>query len=178
MYRPNIQSQQKQYKINNQITAVTLRVIGEDGKQVGILPREEAIEYAVSSGSDLVLITEAASPPVARIIDYKKFLYQEKKKEAEAKKGQKGGGFKEVRIGSPFAGEADVQTRVRRIKKFIEDGYNVKVVVKFAGRQITHPEFGYKLFDRIKENVKDVAKVERESRLEGKNLVVTFSPIK
>ena len=178
MYRSNQTPQRKIYKINNQITVPQIRVIGEDGKQVGVLSRDEGIDYALGQGLDLVLITESATPPIAKAIDYKKFLYQEEKKDKESKKSQKNTGVKEIRVGSPFAGEADVAARIKHTRKFLTDGYSVKVVIKFAGRSITHPEFGYKIIDKFKTDLAIVGKIEREPRFEGKQLIVTFSPSK
>ncbi|MCL4397506.1 translation initiation factor IF-3 [Patescibacteria group bacterium] len=155
-----------------------MRLISEEGKQVGIFSREEALDYALGQGSDLVLIGEAANPPVAKIIDYKKFLYQEQKKEAEARKGQRGTGTKEIRVGSPFAASADVEARIRKTADFLAEGFNVKISIKFSGRQLAHPEFGHKIFAQFKEVLKDKARVEREAKFEGKQLVITFSPIK
>ena len=152
-----------------------VRLIGEDGKQVGILSRDEALEYALGQGADLVLIGETAQPPVARIIDFKKFLYQEQKKEAESKKGQRGSGTKELRVGSPFAATADVEARIKKTADYLKDGFNVKISIKFSGRQIAHPEFGHKIIAQFKEKLGEKAKVDREPRFEGKQLVVTFS---
>ncbi len=166
---------QKQYKANNQIAAPRLRLIGEDGKQIGILTKEEALDYALGQGADLVLIGENAQPPVAKIVDYKKFIYQQEKKEKESKKSQKNTGIKEVRVGGPFAGQADIDARIKKTKEFLTDGYNTKVVVKFSGRQITHPEFGYKIIDQFKERLSDVGKIDREAHFEGKLLVTVFS---
>ena len=166
---------QKQYKVNSLINVPQVRLIGEDGKQVGVLSRDEALDYALGQGSDLVLIGETAKPPVAKIIDFKKFLYQEQKKEAEARKGQRGGGTKDIRVGSPFAASGDVETRIKKARGFLSDGFNVKVVIKFAGRQMAHPEFGHKIFAQMRESLSDIAKVEREPKFEGKLLVITFS---
>lgn len=155
-----------------------MRLIGEDGKQIGILPKDEALEYALGQGADLVLIGESAKPPVARIIDYKKFLYQEQKKEAEARKGQKNTGIKEIRVGSPFAAEADVAARINRAKKFLEDGFSVKIVIKFSGRQITRPQFGYTIMNRFTEELSGMGKIDRPAHFEGKQLISVYSPAK
>lgn len=168
----------KQYKVNNAITVPEVRLIAEDGKQVGILKRDEALEYAVSSGADLVLIGESAKPPVAKIIDFKKFLYQEQKKEAEARKGTRGSGTKEIRIGGPFAGTADVEARINRTKAFLEKGYNVKISIKFAGRQMAHPEFGHKIVAQFTDQLAGQGKIDRPAHFEGKQLVATFAPAK
>ncbi len=168
----------KFYKINNQIQATELRVIGEDGKQIGVLPKAEAVDYAVGQGLDLILIGETAVPPVAKVADYKKFLYQEEKKLKEAKKGQRATGVKEVRLGSPFVAMGDIETRARQVLAFLADGYLVKVVVKFVGRQITHPEFGHRVINKIVEMVGDKGKVDKIAHFEGKFLVATLSPVK
>lgn len=168
----------KQYKVNSQINVAKVRLIGEDGKQVGIFPRDEALDFALGQGADLVLIGEKADPPVAKVIDYKKFIYQEQKKEKEARKGERSSGTKEIRVGSPFAAPADIEVRIKRSREFLTDGYNVKVVVKFAGRQMSHPEFGYKITRQFAENLASVAKTGREAHFEGKQLVATFVPAK
>lgn len=155
-----------------------MRVIAADGKQIGILTKDEALEFALAAGMDLILIGETAKPPVAKVIDFKKFLYQESKKDAEAKKGQKNSGTKEIRVGSPFAASADVAARIKKTAGYLKDGFNVKIVIKFAGRQITHPEFGYKIIDQFKAELGEVGKVGRESKFEGKQLITVFSPIK
>ena len=168
----------KLYKVNSQIVVPRVRLIAEDGKQVGLLSRDEALDYALAQGADLVLIGETAKPPVAKIIDFKKFLYQEQKKEAEARKGQRGTGTKEVRVGSSLAASGDVEVRIKKTRKLLEDGFNVKVVIKFQGRQITHPEFGHKIINSFKEKLADVAKVGREAHFEGKQLIAVFGPLK
>ncbi len=154
-----------------------MRLLDAEGKQVGVMSRDEALDYALGQGGDLVLIGEGATPPVAKIIDFKKFLYQEKKKENVAKKGQKNSGTKELRVGGPFAGEADVAVRLRRAEEFLKDGFGVKVVVKFSGRQMAHPEFGHKIINQFREKLAGIGKVDRETRFEGKQLVVTFGPV-
>lgn len=168
----------KQYKVNSSILVPEVRLIAEDGKQIGVLSKSDALEYALGQGADLVLIGETAKPPVAKIIDFKKFLYQEQKKENEAKKGQKGSGTKEVRVGSPFAASADVENRIDKTKKFLEKGFNVKIVIKFAGRQIAHPEFGHKIVAQFVTKLGEAAKIERPAHFEGKQLITVFAPNK
>lgn len=166
----------KIYKVNSQIAVPEVRLLDEQGKQIGILKREEAIEYATASGADLVLIGEMAKPPVAKVIDFKKFLYQENKKESEAKKGQRGTGTKEIRVGSALAAPADVSARIRQTEGLLADGYNVKVVIKFPGRQITHPEFGHKIIGTFVETLTGKGKLSRPAKIEGKTLVGFFEP--
>jgi translation initiation factor IF-3 len=168
----------KQYKVNAQITVPQVRLISEEGKQVGVLARDEALEYALGQGADLVLIGETANPPVAKIIDFKKFLYQEQKKESEARKGQRGTGTKEIRVGGPFAASADILARIERTRDYLEKGFNVKISIKFSGRQIAHPEFGHKILNQFRDELGEKARVEREAKFEGKQLVITFSPNK
>lgn len=166
----------KQYKVNNQITAPQVRLISEDGKQIGILARDEALDYALGQGADLVLVGENAQPPVAKVIDFKKFLYQENKKAAEAKRGQRGTGTKEIRVGGPFAASADIEARINKAKEYLQKGFNVKISIRFSGRQINRPEFGHKIFDQFKRELEGVGRVEREAKFEGKQLVTTFAP--
>ncbi len=168
----------KTYKVNSQITVPQVRLISEDGKQIGILSKDEALDYALSSGADLVLIGETAKPPVAKIIDFKKFLYQEQKREAEERRGQRGTGTKEIRVGSPLAARGDIETRIKRTREFLNDGFNVKIVIKFQGRQITHPEFGHKIVNQFKDALATEGKVSREAHFEGKQLIAVFSPTK
>lgn len=168
----------KQYKVNSQVNVTEVRLIGEDGKQVGVLPRDQALDYALAAGADLVLIGETAKPPVAKVIDFKKFLYQEQKRDAESKKGQKNTGIKEIRVGSPFAATADVAARIKKASDYLKDGLSVKIVIKFSGRQITHPEFGHKIIDQFKESLAQTGKVDREAHFEGKQLIIVFSPTK
>lgn len=167
----------KQFKVNSSITAPEVRLLDAEGKQVGVMGRDEALDYALGQGADLVLIGEGAVPPVAKIIDFKKFLYQETKKENVAKKGQKNSGTKELRVGGPFAAEGDVEVRLRRAEAFLKDGFNVKIVVKFSGRQMAHPEFGHKIMNQFKERLSEVGKIDRDTRFEGKQLVATFGPV-
>lgn len=166
----------KQYKVNSQIIVPEVRLLAEDGKQIGIIAIDKALDYALGQGADLVLIGEVSKPPVAKIINFKKFLYQEQKKEAEARKGQRGGGTKEIRVGSSLAAKADVEARVKRTEKLLQSGFNVKVVVKFPGRQMTHPEFGHKIISAFIEGLAGKGKLSRPARIEGKNLVAFFEP--
>jgi len=166
----------KQFKVNSSIVVPRVRLISETGKQVGIFSREEALDYALGQGADLVLIGETANPPVAKIIDFKKFLYQEQKKEAEARKGRRGTGTKELRVGGPFAGVADVEARINKTKQYLKDGFNVKISIKFSGRQMAHPEFGHKILNQFKTELEGQGKTEKEARFEGRQLVITFSP--
>lgn len=169
--------QGKFYRVNERIFSNSLRVIDSAGLQIGIMTKDEALAKAKSEGLDLVEIAPNAKPPVAKIIDFKKFLYQEEKRKREEKKKAKVSGTKEVRLG-PFMSENDLEVMVRRSRDFIEDGDKVRLVVRFAGRQITHPEFGAKVIDKVTEKLSDISKIEKEKKLEGKQMIAIISPEK
>ena len=163
------------YRINERIHAPSLRVLNAVGEQVGIMTREEALSLAQDQELDLVEIAAQAKPPVAKVIDFNKFLYQESKKKQEEKKKAKVTETKELRLG-PFMSSNDLQVVVRRGRGFLQDGDKVKLVLKFRGRQITHPEFGHAIIRRTIEALSDISKVDREARLEGKQLIAVISP--
>jgi translation initiation factor IF-3 len=167
----------KFYRVNERIYALSLRVLDAEGKQIGVLSKFEALEAARSQGLDLVEIAPMAKPPVAKIVDFKKFLYQEEKKKREEKKKTKASETKEVRLG-PFMSDNDLGVMTRRAREFLENGDKVRLVVFFSGRQITHPEFGHKVLDKTISELSDISKVERERRLEGRKLIVLVSPDK
>lgn len=165
----------KFYRTNERIFAQTLRVIDDEGKQVGVLSRLEALGQAKERGLDLVEIAPQAKPPVAKIVDFKKFLYQEEKKKREEKRKAKVSETKEVRLG-PFMSDNDLQVMVRRCRDFLEDGDKVRLVVKFRGREMTRTEFGRVVINKVLESVNDISKIDREARLEGRQMVAVISP--
>lgn len=169
------QDQKRFYRTNERIFASTLRVLGSDGKQIGVISRIQALTKSRELGLDLVEIAPNAQPPVAKIIDFKKFLYQEEKKKREERKKTKSSDTKEVRFG-PFMDDHDRETMTRRAREFLGNNDKVKMVVKFIGRQITHPEFGYELTKKVISELSDIAKIEREPRFEGKQLITIVSP--
>lgn len=125
---------------------------------------------------DLVEISPNAQPPVCKLIDFKKFKYTESKKEREGRKNVKNSELKEIRL-SPFIGEHDLTTQLNKAKSFLKDAHRVRVTVKFAGRQMTKTDFGRKLLDRVLEELKDVAKKERDVKMEGRQMVMFVSPL-
>lgn len=163
------------YRINERIQAPQIRVLDSEGKQVGVLTRQEALAQAKEAGLDLVEIAAQANPPVAKIIDYKKFLYQQAKKKQEEKRNAKTTETKEVRLG-PFMNDHDLQIAANRAQTFLENGDKVKFVVKFRGRQITRPEFGYQVVQKITNILSPISKIEKEPKLEGKQLITIVSP--
>lgn len=163
------------YRTNDRIFATTLRVLDSEGKQIGVLSRFEALAKARENGLDLVEIAPKATPPVAKIIDFKKFLYQQEKKKREEKKKAKVSETKEVRLG-PFMNDHDLAVMMKRAKEFLNEGDKVRLVVKFVGRQIVHPEFGKEILNKVITNLADISKIERDPRFEGKQLIVILSP--
>lgn len=162
----------KFYKINYQITSAQLRLLDETGKQIGIVSKIEALQKARELSLDIVEISANANPPVAKLIDFKKFKYQEAKKERESKKNQKNVGVKEIRL-RPFIGQHDFDTRVEQAKGFLEDGNQVKINCIFKGREITRKEFGFEMIKKFIEKIESV-KIVREAHFEGKVLSATI----
>jgi translation initiation factor IF-3 len=154
-----------------------IRVVDEDGAQLGIMTPEQAMVLAESKGLDLVEVAPLAQPPVCRIIDYGKYLYDEKKKAAEAKKKQRQIVVKEIKL-RPKIEEHDYQVKKRQIETFLEDGDKVKVTVRFRGREIVHPEMAQKLLSRIATEVVQRGKIERAPMMEARTMVMLLMPAK
>ncbi len=169
------QQTRKFYRINERIYAQSLRVLDHEGKQIGILSRNEAIDKARADNLDLVEIAPLAKPPVAKIIDFKKFLYQEEKKKREEKKKAKSSDTKEIRLG-PFMSDNDLGNMIKRCREFLLEGDKVRLVVKFRGREVTRSEFGRQVLDKVTLAVSDISKVDREARMEGRQMVEVLSP--
>lgn len=168
-------TQRKFYRTNERIFASSLRVIDSEAKQIGILTKFEALTKARELGLDLVEIAPTAKPPVARIIDFKKFLYQEEKKRREEKKKSKNSETKEIRLG-PFMDDHDLETMVKRAREFLEGNDKVKLVVRFTGRQMAHPEFGHQVMGKATQSLSDVSKVDKNAHFEGRQLISMLSP--
>ena len=139
------------------------------------MPPEEALNTAMDQGLDLVEVAPNAKPPVCKIMDYGKFLYEEKKKQQEARKRQTNIQVKEIKF-RPKTDEHDLQTKVKHITRFIEGGDRCKVTVFFRGREMAHKDQGKKILDRVVEMLADIAKVEQEARSEGRTMFVLLSP--
>jgi len=168
---------QKFYKINYHITASTLRLLDEFGKQIGVVSLAEAQAKSQETGLDLIEINGKAVPPVIKLISFSKFKYQEAKKLQAEKRGIKGGGLKEIQM-TPFIGQNDYQTRVDKAKKFLATGNKIKLSIKFQGRQMNHQEFGHNLAAKFTTDLNEVATPEGEAKLIGKRLMITFTPSK
>ena len=156
------------------IRAPSLRVIDSEGKLLGVMPKDEAIKKAQAAGLSLIEIAPNAAPPVAKIADYGKFKYAEEKKLAKQSKGVKGGEVKEIRF-SPFIGENDFQTRIKRIKEFFADKNKVRVVVVFKGPQMRVKHTGYDVINRIKAVFGESVITDMEPKFLGKHLITVIS---
>ncbi len=167
----------KYYAINSFIKAPELRVVDETGKQVGLISREDALEKARNLGVDLVEIAPMATPPVAKLIDFKKFKYIEAKKERESKGGSGKVELKEIRF-TPFIAQGDMDSRLAKIKDYLSDGNRVKIVVKFTGRQITRVEFGHELIKKVMLGLEGIATPDGVAKLQGKQLFLILNPAK
>ena len=150
-------------------------MIRED-EQLGIVPRIDALRMAEEAGLDLVEVAPTADPPVCRIMDYGKFKYQQSKKAHDAKKKQAVVHIKEVKM-RPKTEEHDFQFKVKHIERFLKEGDKIKVTIVFRGREIAFPDLGRKVLKRVQENVKELAKIEQEPRFEGRNCVMSLSPL-
>ena len=148
-----------------------MRVLDEEGNQLGVLATPEALRQAQERGLDLVEIAPTSAPPVCKYLDYGKFKYEAQKKEQDARKRQKTADLKELRC-TPKIGDADLQTKIRQAHKFLSGGDRVKFSVKFRGREMTHPEIGRAILDRVVQGLADVAQLERPPLLEGRFLSI------
>ena len=165
----------KQLRINERIIAKEVRLVGAKGEQLGIMPLIQAHELARKHDLDLVEVAPTATPPVCRLLDYGKFKYEQTKKEHLARKTQKVILLREVRM-RPKIGDHDFQSKARIARKLLGDGAKVKVTMMFRGREITHPELGWKLLQRMTESLNDVASLERQAVLDGKRMNIILAP--
>lgn len=157
--------------INEQIRDKEIRLIGENGEQLGIMSARDAMKMAKEAELDLVKIAPAAKPPVCKIIDYGKYRYEQARKEKEAKKKQKTIEVKEVRL-SPNIDMNDLNTKVGAARKFIEKGNKVKVTLRFRGREMAHMQSSKHILDDFAEQLKDVASVDKPPKIEGRNMTM------
>ena len=160
--------------INEQIRDREIRLIGEDGEQLGIMSAREAMKIAQEAELDLVTIAPAAKPPVCKIIDYGKYKYEQARKEKEAKKKQKTVEVKEVRL-SPNIDTNDLNTKINNAKKFISKGNKVKVTLRFRGREMAHVQQSKHILDDFAETLADVAVVEKPAKMEGRAMSMVLA---
>ncbi len=159
------------YRINHQIQAPEVRLIDEQGKQIGIFSLSEALKKAHQNNLDLVEIAPKAKPPVVKLIDYAKFKYLEEKKRKKEK--QKNKSLKELRL-TPFIGENDLNRLIQKAADFLQQGHKVKVVVKFTGRTLNYQDFGRQALDKVIKQLEEFAFVEQPAKMVGRRLVVTL----
>lgn len=154
-----------------------MRVIGPEGEQVGIVSREDALRMAEEAGVDLVEIAPQADPPVCRVMDYGKHLFEESKRKTSARKRQQQVQVKEMKF-RPATGEGDYQVKLRKLVEFITEGDKAKVTLMFRGREMAHQELGVKLLRRVEADLAEIAKVEQFPRLEGRFMTMMLGPKK
>ena len=163
--------------INEQIRDKEVRVVGENGEQLGVLPIKEAMQMAEDAGLDLVEIAPNADPPVVKIINFSKFLYDKEKKEREARKAQTKIEIKEIRL-RPKTSDHHQGFKVRDAHRWLEDGMKVRVTIRFRGREITYPELALEDLREIAEELKDVAEIEQPPNMEGRTMFMMLTPKK
>jgi len=166
---------EKRVRINRMIRISPVRVIGDDGQQLGVLSIEEALARAEEKGLDLVEVAPTARPPVVKIMDYGKFKFEEAKAARAAKKKQHVIQIKEVKY-RPGIDDHDFDFKTRHAREFLTEGNKVKVTMMFRGRQMARPDMGKAVLDRVAEALADVGKIEFEARLEGRNMTMVMAP--
>ncbi len=165
----------KDFRINEEIRAREVRVISNDGDQLGIFSSRDALRLAEERQLDLVEISPAAKPPVCKIMDFGKYKYEQSKREKEARKKQKIISVKEVKL-RPNIEDHDFEVKAKNATRFLKDGDKVKATIIFRGREIVHTQLGQKLLKRLAESVQEISQVERQPKLEGKNMIMILSP--
>ncbi|MEM7196564.1 MAG: translation initiation factor IF-3 [Pseudomonadota bacterium] len=168
-------AKEKQQRMNEQIKSDPIRVIGNDGDQLGILSLNEALSAAEEAGLDLVEISPNADPPVCRVMDYGKFLYNASKKRQEAKKKQKQITVKEVKF-RPGTDIGDYDVKLRNLTRFLSAGNKAKVTMRFRGREMAHRELGLQMLQRVEEDLSEIAIVEQAATMEGRQMVMVMAP--
>lgn len=167
--------EEREVRVNHRIRAREVRLIDKEGVQVGIVPLSKALEMAEEAGLDLVEVAPTANPPVCRIMDYGKFKYQRKKRQAEARKRQSGGQLKEVKIRYK-TDEHDLATKMRQAREFLMDGHKVKFVMAFKGRELQFLSLGQQTMEKVAAALMDVGVLERPPTMEGRILTMYLSP--
>ncbi len=167
----------KKHRLNDDITATEVRLIGDDGEQIGVVSIEEALRVAEAAALDLVEIVPNGEPPVCRVMDYGKFLFEAKKQKQAAKKKQKQVHIKEIKF-RPGTGEGDYQVKLRNLIRFLQDGDKTKVTMRFRGREHAHRELGLELLERVENDLAEYGQVEQKPMMEGRQMVMVLGPKK
>lgn len=152
-----------------------MRVVDQNGEQLGVISVDRAISLAAESGLDLVEVAPNAEPPVCKILDFGKFKYEAQKKRNEARKKQKTIEVKEIKM-RPSIDEHDYQVKVRNMRRFLDEGDKVKVTIRFRGRELSHQDLGMKVLDRVRDELDELSKVEQIPKMEGRQMVMVISP--
>jgi translation initiation factor IF-3 len=160
--------------LNQEITAPQVRLVGLDGEQVGVVSIAEALEQAAAAGSDLVEIAPGAKPPVAKILDWGKYKYEQTKLNQKNRKNQRNQDIKQVRVGLKI-GQHDLDVKIRHAREFLTTGHKVKVSLRFRGREVTHSELGRKVLDRFMAEVEDIAIREQDPILSGREMTMVLA---
>lgn len=163
------------HQINEEIKDKEIRLIGDEGEQLGIMSADEALRIAAEREMDLVKISPSSNPPVCKIMDYGKFRFEQAKKEKEAKKNQRIIEIKEIRM-SPGIGENDFNTKLKNAQKFLNDGDRVKASVRFRGREMAHTDIGAELLKNFADKCAEIANMDKAPKLEGRNMSMFLSP--
>ena len=166
-----------EHQINDEIRDKEVRLINSDGEQLGIVPIQQAQDIAIQKGMDLVKIAPQAKPPVCKIMDYGKFRFEQAKREKEARKNQRVVEIKEIRL-TPNIDIGDLNTKVKNACRFLKDGDKVKVSVRFRGREVTHASLGQDLLHRFAELCSECSTVEKQPKLEGRQMLMFLAPVK
>jgi translation initiation factor IF-3 len=174
--RKSFKKNEKGPNINENIRSSELRLIDEKGEMIGVISTKDALIAAIEKGLDLVEMDPNSKPPVAKIMDYGKYKYEQKKKKQEAKKKQTNVVLKEVQF-RPNIDKHDFDFKMKHVERFINEGNKVKVCVVFRGRQMAHVEIGNELIDRIKELTKEYAVPENDPKLEGRRMIMQLAPV-
>ena len=161
--------------MNEKIRAPSIRLVGVDGEQIGVVSVEEGLEMALEQGYDLVEVAPKASPPVCRIMDYGKYKYEQSKRAKEARKHQHTILVKEMKF-RPKTEDHDYQFKLKHIKKFLADGNKAKITVRFRGREMAHTELGKRILERLVHDTEEIASVEQQPKLEGRNMILVLGP--
>ena len=167
----------KKWRINEEIRVKEVRLVSDDAEQLGIMLIQDALAVAIEKNLDLVEISPSAKPPVCRLMDYGKFKFEQAKRDKEAKKKQKVISVKEVKLRLNIDTH-DFEVKAKNARKFLMAGDKVKVTIMFRGREVTHPQIGEGLCVRMGEEMADVANIERQPKLEGKNMIMILTPKK
>lgn len=167
----------RENRLNDEIDVPQVRLVGADGEPVGVVTIEEAIDSAYEHNLDLVEISPNAEPPVCRIMDYGKFIFEKNKQKAAAKKKQKQVHIKEIKF-RPGTDTGDYQVKLRNLIRFLEDGDKTKVTMRFRGREMAHQEIGRDLLERVKKDLEEYGSVESFPKMEGRQMIMVIAPLR